>query len=137
MTAKEYLKQYSAIIRKINQKKEQKQVFLAAAYSCSSGEGSGGGAVHKGGDARFIKIMDRVFEVEKEQDELFEILVEKQKEIENVIRRVKNDTYRELLGYRYLCNYSWEKVADKMGYSEIHVKGFLHSNALKQVKIPT
>lgn len=57
--------------------------------------------------------------------------------IANEIEEVDNPRYRELLYSRYILCLTWEKVADRVSigrkkeYEVTHVKGWMHSEALK------
>ena len=41
---------------------------------------------------------------------------------------------RRLIQLRYLEGWSWQKVADELGFSVDHVRGFLHKKALADLK---
>ena len=43
--------------------------------------------------------------------------------------RKLNGTYADVLRYRYLCDYSWEQITEKMGYSDPYINE-LHNTAL-------
>ena len=78
--------------------------------------------------------IDKIADLEKSvKDDLTE-LVKIKTEIEDIIKKVKETKYRQLLELRYICNKKWEDVANAMYYSEGHVKNCLHSQALKKVE---
>ena len=44
---------------------------------------------------------------------------------------------RQLLILRYFCGYSWQKIAQELGYSEDNVRGYLHRKALEHLQVNT
>ena len=43
--------------------------------------------------------------------------------------------YRQLLTLRYLTGHmSWKQIADVMGYSDDHVRGYLHKMAIEEAR---
>ena len=54
-------------------------------------------------------------------------------EIQAVIDAVQDPVCHKLLTLRYLCFRSWEEIAERMGYSSDHVRGYLHRQALQKV----
>lgn len=55
-------------------------------------------------------------------------------DISSRIRRVENDTQRELLMLRYIKCMKLEEIADEMGYSERHIRR-IHSMALNSIDL--
>lgn len=52
-----------------------------------------------------------------------------------IVQAMPTPEYRQLLTLRYLTGrMSWEEIADVMGYSVDHVKGYLHKNALEEAR---
>ena len=62
-------------------------------------------------------------------------LIALRNEIADVIWEVPDLQERVILYGRYVNFYSWEKIAQDMGYSERHVLR-LHGSALEKVQIP-
>lgn len=56
------------------------------------------------------------------------------KEIAAVIDALEDAKVRQLLTLRYLCFMTWEAVAEKMGYSYVHVVHRLHPKALRKIQ---
>ena len=54
-------------------------------------------------------------------------------EVLDYIEQVDNAIARRLLKLRYVYGYRWEKVAESIGYSLDHTKGYLHAIALKNL----
>ena len=65
-------------------------------------------------------------EIDREIDELAELKLK----ITQLIRRVSKPEYRTVLELRYLCFWSWEKIALNMGYSPAHIYR-IHTEALE------
>lgn len=71
---------------------------------------------------------------EAQIDEYIDELYAVRREIIVAIWRVKERRYRKLLFGRYILGYSWEKIAEKINYSDVkHVRTTLHTAALKEV----
>lgn len=80
-------------------------------------------------------MQDAIYSMMEKCDEIkqeVERLVGLKMQVENVIDQVKNPTYRLILSWRYLFSWTWEQIADEMGYSArwVHLN---HDRALKVV----
>ncbi len=83
-------------------------------------------------------ISDVMVQLEQKQEELFDTrieLVQKNLAIQQCIASLEPDE-KDLLYLRYVKGWSWTQIAEKLGYSESHVKGYIHGNALRNLKIP-
>jgi len=58
-------------------------------------------------------------------------LKEKLAAIEEFVSKIHDPLYRQVLRLRYLKGYKWEQIAQKTGYSKVHVHR-LHNLALKK-----
>lgn len=56
------------------------------------------------------------------------------KKVQAAIERLESEQEKDLLTYRYLKGYSWEKIAVEMGYTYRHTIR-LHGEALKNFKM--
>lgn len=54
--------------------------------------------------------------------------------VQRAIESMENEHEKELLTYRYLRGYGWEKIAVEMGYTYRHTTR-LHGNALQNFKM--
>lgn len=91
----------------------------------------GGGSIHKSFDHDTInRIVDMINEMEKDCNEWVDVRVE----IEAVIARVDGEQERELLEYRYLNGWTFEKIAGEVGYCWRQVHR-IHGKALREVRI--
>ena len=64
-------------------------------------------------------------------EQVASLRVDLKREIVGVIKRIDNPEYQTLLELRYLCFYSWEKVAVEMEY-DLRYLHKLHRKALEQ-----
>ena len=52
-----------------------------------------------------------------------------------IVQSMPTPEYRQLLTLRYLTGHmSWEEIAEVMGYSVDHVRGYLHKNAINEAR---
>lgn len=73
-------------------------------------------------------MMERCDEINREIDRLVELKMQ----IENVIDRVEKPMYHLILARRYLSSWTWEQIAEEMGYSTRWMR-INHERALKVV----
>lgn len=133
MTSKEYLVQAYRIDQRINSKLEQMaslRALATKATSTISGNLPSGSRNVQAMEDIIVKIIDLENEINKDID----TLVDLKREIVGVIKRISNPEYQTLLELRYLCFYSWEKVAVEMEYDLRYVHK-LHKKALEQCSV--
>lgn len=70
----------------------------------------------------------------KQVDDMISELMEYRGELLNALNQMNNHTYKTLLIERYINCQTWEKVAEKMRYSYIHVVHRLHPQALEAME---
>lgn len=129
MTAKEYLGQAYRIDQWINSKLEQVgslQALAAKATSTISNTPPSGSRNVHSMEGIIVKIIDLENEINADID----TLVDLKREIMGVIKVIDNPEYQTLLELRYLCFYSWEKVAVEMDY-DLRYMHKLHRKALE------
>ena len=133
MTTKEYLSQAYRIDQRINSKLEQvaslRALATKATSTISDNLPSGSQNVQAMED-NIVKIIDLENEINKD----IGTLVDLRREIVGVIKRISNPEYQTLLELRYLCFYSWEKVAVEMDY-DLRYTHKLHRKALEQCSV--
>ena len=130
MTVKEYLSQAYRIDQRINSKLEQVASLRALATKATSTLSDTppcGSRNVQSMENVIVKIID----LENEINEDIDTLVDLKREIVGVINRIDNPEYQTLLELRYLCFYSWEKVAVEMEY-DLRYLHKLHRKALEQ-----
>lgn len=134
MTPKEYLSRYGRIERNIRRMEEEKencrQRALRITPNYEPTVSGVGGASDRVGQA--VEKMARWEEkIVAEIDRLCDL----REEIEAVIGAVPDPVQRELLERRYIQLQSLKTIAEKMGYSEDHIK-HMHGWALLKIKVP-
>ena len=77
----------------------------------------------------------RIVELEREIDRRIDEYARLVREIETAIDAVADPQCREVLRYRYLNGWSWQRIAGEMNYSQDWLWR-LHARALEAVKIP-
>lgn len=133
MTTKEYLSQAYRIDQRINSKLEQVaslRVLATKATSTISDNLPSGSQNVQAMEDIIVKIIDLENEINKD----ISTLVDLKREIVGVIKRISNPEYQTLLELRYLCFYSWEKVAVEMEYDLRYVHK-LHKKAMEQCSV--
>lgn len=117
MTAKEYLSQATRHERRIAALLDRQRRYHEIGAMCG-----------ERGRARLV-------ELEKELDGRIESYVALVRQIEGAIDAVGNAQYRDVLRYRYLNGWSWQRIAERMYYTQDWVWR-LHARALKLVSVP-
>lgn len=130
MTAKEYLSQAYRIDQRINSKLEQvgslRALATKATATISNTPTSGSRDIQP-----MESIIVKIFALENEINADIDALVDLKREIVGVIKSIENPEYQTLLELRYLCFFSWEKVAVEMDY-DLRYLHKLHGKALAQ-----
>ena len=138
MTAKDYLSQARVLDQAINARLER----IARLRALASGRAARTDGMPRGGagsaGSTFFDWTDTVVkidEMERALDKDIDRLIDLKREIAEVIAAVPDMRYRTLLEYRYLCGWSWARIARAMHYGEDWVR-HAHGWALKQVRVP-
>lgn len=130
MTVKEYLGQAYRIDQRINSKLEQVgslRALAAKATSTISDMPHSGSRDVQSMEGIIVKILDLENEINADID----TLVDLKREIVGIIKAIDNPEYQTLLELRYLCFFSWEKVAVEMDY-DLRYLHKLHRKALEK-----
>ena len=88
-----------------------------------------------GGDAKFVKVLQRIEELQNSLSNEIIKLMELKEEIKGVINNLQNVDERMVLKYRYIHNYTWERIADVMNADSSTIRRW-HETALKNVVVP-
>lgn len=138
MTARDYLSQARVLDQAINARLER----IARLRALVSGRAARTDGMPRGGTgsagSTFFDWTDTVVkidEMERALDRDIDRLIDLKREIAEVIAAVPDMRYRTLLEYRYLCGWSWARIARAMHYGEDWVR-HAHGWALKQVRVP-
>lgn len=134
MTAKEFLSQARGMKVRIEALEERRARYrdLATRRTAHYHSEPGGGTRRVSSVEEYaLKIVD----LDAELAARIEQYVDTLRKIEAVIDAVDDQRCRDLLKFRYLNGWSWNKVARRMDYSVDHV-WHLHDRALKMVRVP-
>lgn len=123
MTAKEYLNRgyrLNLLIKSDKEKIEELESLACAITSPSFDGMPHSGTI--GADAKFAreinKNIEKICALKKELANEISRYIEVNNEIRKVIGTISNKDFQTLLQFRFLNYFSWEKIADEMGYSE-------------------
>lgn len=135
MTAKEYLSRAYRLNERINSYLAELDDLMALACSISSPsfEEKYGGT--RPTDPPFVRAIEKIDCLEREISLEIEKLISVKKEINEAIRSVPDNREQALLRYRYINNYTWEKIGVLMDTSERTARR-MHGSALSHFKVP-
>lgn len=94
-------------------------------------------ATRNSGTGRRSQVEDSVIalvDLSRELVDQAETLAAKVREIEAVIDQVEDDRYRDLLKWRYLNGWTWERITEAMGRENVSWTHELHGYALREVE---
>ena len=80
-------------------------------------------------DTDFSAALDKLIALEKEIDNLIDEYVDRRKKILSALELIRDDRYRELLNYRYVCGLSLNQISKKMNFSYNYIRK-LHRRAI-------
>lgn len=137
LTAAEYLKQYASWqAQKLHLLSERELIVIEEALP--PGIDYSSDKVQSSPDDGMLKKVIRIEKRTKQIDNKVEILTDQMLLIKQQIDDVPDAISSNVLWYRYIELWGWPKVAEKVGYTEDHTKGYLHSKALQDfVKVNT
>ena len=81
-------------------------------------------------DTDFSAALDKLIALEKEIDSLVDEYVDQRKKIISALELIRDDRYRELLNYRYVCGLSLNQISKKMNFNYCYLRR-LHTRALR------
>ncbi|MGF3072754.1 DUF1492 domain-containing protein [Facklamia sp. P13069] len=128
MRAKDYLSQVAWIQQEIDTlAKERESIFnltvrrpiISDMKVQSSGKGQG--------DDIFATLADYAVRIANRSDDLIKLKIK----ISEQIEKIEDPTCRQLLRYRYTIGFTWEKIAEFMGY-DLRWVYRLHGKALHE-----
>lgn len=132
MNAKEYLNQLQKMDVMIRQRQQEKDELRAMMTSVGSFDYAKE-RVQKSpsGDAQYVKMIERITDIDKEIERLIEKYVDKKHEIISQIQDLENNKYIEILYKRYVELKELKVIAGEKKYTYQYVL-LLHGNALKE-----
>lgn len=133
MTAKEFLRRARTIDRRVDESVERAERLRAR---LEAGRMSSITGMPRGGGADWTVTADRLIELEQVVNRRTRELVRWKLAAIDAIRAVEEPRLAELLELYYIDGYTWEQVAERMGYSDVRWVYVLHGRALRLVKVP-
>ena len=135
MTVKEYLSQAYMLDRRINSDIAELTELRHFSQSIRSSALSEKVTCSHSGDAPFVKVVERLDRLEKKIDAEIDIYVNLKEEIREVISAVENSSEQMVLRYRYIQNYTWERIGNELNADSRTIRRW-HSKALTHVILP-
>lgn len=135
MTAKEYLKRYrreTERIRSLDESIARLEAEIGSITVSMNGMPRGSGTSDKTASLA-IRLADK--KIQREEMKAKAVLISE--EIADSIHAVEDPDQAQLLYLRYIDGLPWDEIAKRMKFSEGHVRGWLHSEALRKIKIST
>lgn len=91
----------------------------------------------RGGSGDWTQTADRLIELEQAVNERTRELVRWKLAAIDAIRQVEEPRLAELLELYYIDGFTWEQVAERMGYVDVRWVYVLHGRALKMFEVPS
>jgi DNA-directed RNA polymerase specialized sigma subunit len=135
MTPKEYLRQAYRLDQRINSDIEEVGRLRSMAASVSSPALTERVQTSHSGDAPFVRSIEKIIELEHKIDKEIDLYVDLKNQIRSVIAKVENTDEQMVLRYRYVHNYTWEKIGNVLNADARTVRRW-HGDALQHVKVP-
>ena len=132
MTAKEYLRQLSRKDARINAliDRQRRCRELAERRTAVYRDTPGGGRRCSSSVEEYVA---KIIDLEREIDRRIDEYVDLTREIETAIDRIDDDRYRDILRFRYINGWSWERIAREMHYDRRQITR-LHGLALLEIE---
>lgn len=133
MTALDFLSQAYRLDLRIDSKLEQLNFLNELATKCTATSS----AMPRNPNQRISAMADtvaKIVDLQKEIDGDIQQLIEIRRQIVAAIKAVDNHECQTLLELRFLCGYTWEEIAIKMGFSLPHTYR-MRDRALKQIVV--
>jgi hypothetical protein len=130
MDAKTYLRQLTRMDKRIDALFERRNRYkdLATRRTTVYRDMPGGGRRCASSCEEYVcKIVD----LERELDRRIDEYVDLTREIEGLIANVPDDRHRDILTWRYVNGWSWERIAEAMHYDRVWIWR-LHGRALAE-----
>ena len=131
MSVKQWLKRAWRIDDRIERRIEEKE-RLRAKLTGRTAHLTG---MPRGGGADAENAVLAVIELERQIDEEIFALCRVKREINDAINAVESVKCRDLLEMRYRNYWTWERIRQEMGYSDVRAVYYLHKRALRMIKI--
>lgn len=134
MTAREYVEQARGMRARLEALEERRSHYEDLATNATAHYRAGPG----GGTRRVSSVEEyavKLADLSRDMAARAEIYAEALRQIEAAIDAVSVPIYRDVLKYRYLNGWKWERIAEALHYTRQGV-GHIHGRALQCVRVP-
>lgn len=118
MTAKQYFLAVQAAERELKMIRAKIRHYEDIGFSITGGNLSAPVVSHSRGSSRVeaaaMGIFDATRALERQAEEYLAII----RRAEELIAKIPQERYREILNYRYLCGWSFRSISDELGYKD-------------------
>lgn len=135
MTVKEYLGQAYLLDQRIHSYAIECEELRQMAQSISSPGYEEHFNASKNTDAPYIRILEKLWEMEEKVLCEQESLVYLKAQIREIIGQVDKSEQQAVLRFRYIHNYSWPRIADELGVDKGTVQRW-HNKAIAKIILP-
>ena len=135
MTARVYLSQAYRLENRIRNLKYRIMELRELASTVSSPGFEEHYSVTKNTDAPYVKSLEKIMLLEDEVDTKLLLLLNLQKQIEDVIEQLDDVDLQLVLTYRYIHNLSWYKIGMELSVDESTARRW-HDKAIAKVNVP-
>jgi len=132
MTAKEFLRRARCADRRVDEATERVMRIRAR---LEAGRMTTLSDMPRGGASDWTDTANALVELEKDMNARIREMVREKRLAMEAIAAVEEANLREVLELYYLDGFTWEKVADIMGYDVRHITR-LHGKALLKIRVP-
>ena len=135
MTAREYLQQAYRLDQRINSDAEELERLKEMSASIASPFFGERVQRTRNTDAPFVRYIDKIIEQEERISRELALYVDLKNEIRAAINEVEDTDEQLVLRYRYIHNYTWEKIGDELHADARTVRRW-HNKALVHFRVP-
>ena len=127
-----FLRRVRSIDRRIEREEEQLERLRE---KVEAGRMSAVTGMPRGGASDWTDTVDHLIVLEQRVNTRIREMCQMKRRAIDMIDRVEDGRYRELLDCYYLKGMTWEQVAEAMGYKDVRWVYVLHGRALKEVRM--
>ena len=135
MTAKEYFRQAYRLNQRINSDIAEVDELRAMLSNITSSALDEKVKRSRNGDAPFVSAIERIDKLERKIDAEVDLFVNLKEEMRTVIGSVDNPNEQMVLRYRYIHNYTWDKIGIELNADSRTIRRW-HGKALNHVTLP-
>jgi DNA-directed RNA polymerase specialized sigma subunit len=135
MTVKEYLGQAYLLDNRINSDTKELEELRLMSQTISSPGFEEHYNASRNTDAPYIHTLEKIFDMESKILEEVDLLMALKQQIRDVISKVEKPEHQMIMRYRYIHNYSWSKISNKLSADITTVQRW-HNKAIAKIKLP-